>query len=103
MAALPPHMRRPKVCERRYPDFRVVVRIDGETALDQVVAAGGARKDRAPQLLGLARSLAELREDPENARRHGERNRAAVRAILERFGQQLPLIVGSDDVIRVGN
>ena len=57
----------------------------------------------APQLLDLVRPVTDLREDPENARRHGERNRAAVRAILERFGQQLPLIVGSDDVIRVGN
>src|SRR3990167_4788700 len=57
----------------------------------------------APQLLGLVRPLAELREDQADSRRPAERNRAAVRAILERFGQQLPLIVGSDDVIRVGN
>ena len=57
----------------------------------------------APQLLDLVRPVTDLREDPENARRHGERNRAAVRAILERFGQQLPLIVGSDNVVRIGN
>ncbi|MCC7110479.1 MAG: hydrogenase iron-sulfur subunit [Deltaproteobacteria bacterium] len=50
-AAMPPHMRRAKVCERRYPDYRVVVRVDGNSALDEVIAAGGARKDRAPQLL----------------------------------------------------
>lgn len=50
-AAMPMHMRRAKVCERRYPDYRVLVRVDGDVALDRVVAAGGARKDRAPQLL----------------------------------------------------
>ncbi|OGQ21057.1 MAG: hypothetical protein A2138_14020 [Deltaproteobacteria bacterium RBG_16_71_12] len=50
-AALPPHMRRPKLCDRRYPDERVVVRVDGRTALDRIVEAGGARKDRAPQVL----------------------------------------------------
>lgn len=50
-AALPPHMRRPKLCERRYPDSRITVRVDGETALDRLVEAGGARKDRAPQVL----------------------------------------------------
>lgn len=50
-AALAPHMRRPKLCERRYPDYRVVVRVDGATALDRIVEAGGARKDRPPQVL----------------------------------------------------
>lgn len=50
-AALPPHMRRSRVCDRRYPDHRVVVRVDGDVVLDTVVSAGGARKDRAPQLL----------------------------------------------------
>lgn len=38
-------------------------------------------------------SLDQLHEDPANVRKHGERNRAAVRASLSEFGQVEPLVV----------
>lgn len=38
-------------------------------------------------------AIADLIEDPKNARTHGERNLAAIRASLERFGQVEPLVV----------
>ena len=46
--------------------------------------------------------LADLREDPENARRHPEKNLKAIRGSLERFGQRLPLVV-RDGIVVVGN
>lgn len=47
--------------------------------------------------------LSELREDPANARKHGQRNIAAIKASLDRFGQQTPIVVDSDNVVRKGN
>lgn len=37
--------------------------------------------------------LSDLHEDPANVRKHGDRNRAAVRASLAEFGQVEPLVV----------
>ena len=44
-------------------------------------------------LLTEQRALAELHEDPANARLHPERNLSAVRASLMQFGQVEPLVV----------
>jgi hypothetical protein len=41
--------------------------------------------------------------DPANVRLHDERNIDAIKASLARFGQQHPLIVDQDNVIRAGN
>lgn len=43
-----------------------------------------------------------LAEDPDNVRKHGERNLEAIRSSLVRFGQRLPLIV-RNGVVVVGN
>ena len=53
----------------------------------------------APDLRALARPCAELTADPRNARKHGERNLAAVRASLERFGQRKPIVVRAGVVV----
>ena len=53
----------------------------------------------APDLRALARSCAELTADPRNARKHGERNLAATRASLERFGQRKPIVVRAGVVV----
>jgi hypothetical protein len=37
--------------------------------------------------------IADLHEDPANARKHGEKNRATVRASLQEFGQVEALVV----------
>jgi hypothetical protein len=45
-----------------------------------------------------------LTEDPQNARVHGDRNLAATRVSLERFGQRKPIVVRrSDRVVLAGN
>jgi len=41
--------------------------------------------------------------DPANVRRHGEKNLATIKASLARFGQQKPLVVDADSVVRAGN
>ena len=47
-------------------------------------------------LRGLARRVARLRPDPDNARVHDERNLEAIRASLEAHGQQKPIVLRPD-------
>lgn len=47
--------------------------------------------------------VAKLSNDPANARKHDERNIAAIVASLRRFGQQKPIVVDSTNVVRAGN
>lgn len=48
--------------------------------------------------------IADLVEDPANARRHDERNLDAIRASLSRWGQRFPLVVQKQGrVVRAGN
>ena len=48
-------------------------------------------------------SVDELKLDPRNARLHPDRNLAAIRASLERFGQQKPIVVKKDGTVIAGN
>lgn len=59
-------------------------------------------KNIAPALRPLAVDLETLELDPRNARKHPDRNRDAVRASFERFGQRLPLVASGSRVL-VGN
>lgn len=54
------------------------------------------------QLEHLARPIAELRQDPSNARAHSKRNVEAIAASLRRFGQLKPVVV-KDGVVIAGN
>jgi ParB-like chromosome segregation protein Spo0J len=47
--------------------------------------------------------LEDLVTDDSNVRRHGKRNIDAIKASLERFGQQKPIVVDADNVVRAGN
>jgi hypothetical protein len=47
--------------------------------------------------------ISTLSSDPANVRRHSARNVEAVKASLRRFGQQIPLVVDAQNVVRVGN
>jgi hypothetical protein len=38
--------------------------------------------------------------DPANVRKHGERNLATIKASLQRFGQQKPIVVDANGVVR---
>jgi DNA modification methylase len=57
----------------------------------------------AAPLRPLARPIAELHEDPANVRRHPEKNAAAIRGSLARFGQQKPIVARSDGTVLAGN
>jgi DNA modification methylase len=55
-------------------------------------------------LLGLALPIDALTPDPANARTHGDRNLAAIRASLSKFGQRKPVVVQRQGmVVRAGN
>lgn len=47
--------------------------------------------------------VADLSNDPANARKHSQRNIEAIVASLRRFGQQKPIVVDSTGVVRAGN
>ena len=51
----------------------------------------------------VMRSVAELSEDPANARSHDERNIASIMASLRAFKQQKPIVVDKSGVVRAGN
>ena len=60
----------------------------------------------APPLADLAVPISQLAPDPENARRHPQRNLDAIRASLDRFGQQAPVVYaiqGRRKVVVKGN
>lgn len=47
--------------------------------------------------------IADLSPDPGNVRRHSPRNLDAIKASLRRFGQQKPIVIDGNDVVRAGN
>lgn len=47
--------------------------------------------------------LDSISPDPANARKHGQRNLAAIKSSLRRFGQQKPIVVDSRGTVRAGN
>ena len=58
----------------------------------------------AEDLRKLAVAVADLNPDPSNARRHGERNLDAIKALLAAFGQRKPLVVQRKGmIVRAGN
>jgi hypothetical protein len=58
----------------------------------------------AEQLRPLVVPIADLNLDPANARVHGEKNLAAIRASLAQFGQRKPIVVQRQGmIVRAGN
>jgi len=51
----------------------------------------------------LSVKVSDLTLDPNNARKHGERDLAAIVASLEKFEQQTPIVITSDNVVIKGN
>jgi site-specific DNA-methyltransferase (adenine-specific) len=47
--------------------------------------------------------ISDLSQDPANARKHDERNLAATIASFRRFGQQHPIVIDRNNVVRAGN
>ncbi len=48
-------------------------------------------------------TVASLLFDPANVRKHGERNLDSIKSSLARFGQQKPIVVDADGIVRAGN
>lgn len=48
-------------------------------------------------------SIDSLVFDPANVRKHPEKNLATIKASLLRFGQQKPIVVDANGVVRAGN
>lgn len=44
-----------------------------------------------------------ISQDPANVRKHPERNLEAIKASLRRFGQQKPIVVDGNGIVRAGN
>lgn len=66
-------------------------RLPVSTAPADAVAAAGLTVTQV--------SLAELHQDPDNARTHSPKNIAAIKASLARFGQRLPLVVREGQLV----
>ena len=49
------------------------------------------------------RSIDSLRSDPRNARKHGKKNLATIRASLQQFGQRRAAVIRSDGTVLAGN
>ena len=47
--------------------------------------------------------IKELLPDPANARLHSAKNIEAIKASLRRFGQQKPIVIDADNIVRAGN
>lgn len=47
--------------------------------------------------------IGSVRPDPENARLHGARNLVAIKASIQKFGQQRPIVVDMEGIVRAGN
>ena len=47
--------------------------------------------------------VADLSNDPANARKHDDRNIDSIVASLRRFGQQKPIVIDASNVVRAGN
>lgn len=52
---------------------------------------------------GEAVAIDSLSLDPANARKHPEKNLSVIAASLRRFGQQKPIVVDADGIVRAGN
>jgi ParB-like chromosome segregation protein Spo0J len=47
--------------------------------------------------------VADLSKDPANARKHDDRNIESIVASLRRFGQQKPIVIDMNNIVRAGN
>jgi ParB-like chromosome segregation protein Spo0J len=51
----------------------------------------------------IKKSIAELSNDPANARKHDDRNIESIVGSLRRFGQQKPIVIDMNNIVRAGN
>ena len=63
--------------------------------------AVGAAMEEPMEILQVP--VADLSHDPANARKHPERNLDTIVASLRRFGQQKPIVIDRNNIVRAGN
>lgn len=68
-------------------------------ARKQADAPGGKGASYAVEMVAIEL----LSEDPANARKHGDKNVDSIVASLRRFGQQKPIVIDLNNVVRAGN
>ena len=51
----------------------------------------------------ISRKISELYNDPNNARKHDEKNLKAIKGSLKKFGLQKPIIISIKDIVIAGN
>jgi len=47
--------------------------------------------------------VGDLKHDPDNVRRHAERDVESIKRSLDRYGQQKPVVADAEGVVRAGN
>lgn len=48
-------------------------------------------------------SIVDLQLDPHNSRKHPDKNLAAIKGSLSKFGQQKPIVIDKNNVVIAGN
>jgi ParB-like chromosome segregation protein Spo0J len=51
----------------------------------------------------ISRKISELYNDPNNARKHDEKNLKAIKGSLKKFGLQKPIVIDLKDIVIAGN
>jgi site-specific DNA-methyltransferase (adenine-specific) len=51
----------------------------------------------------VKKKIKDLHFDPSNARKHDDKNLSSIIASLKRFGQQKPIVIDKDSIVRAGN
>jgi ParB-like chromosome segregation protein Spo0J len=75
----------------------------GKPASAPPAPGDGVGGDRGESMAVEVIAVADLHPDPANLRRHPARNLATIKASLARFGQQKPIIIDANNVVRAGN
>jgi DNA modification methylase len=60
-------------------------------------------REKVPTTSGSIVKIGQVSLDPSNVRKHSKKNLEAIKASLKRFGQQKPIVVDSNMIVRAGN
>ncbi len=66
-------------------------------------ATGGRTRARVVCMQTESVAISSLKPDPENLRLHGDKNLAAIKSSLQRFGQQKPIVIDEAGKVVAGN
>ena len=61
------------------------------------------KEKKKKELVVIPFPMSDIKLDPSNVRTHSQKNLDAIAASLKRFGQQKPIVVDSNQIVRAGN